>query len=167
MRKLILCSCFAVLAGCGSNVSQTVMQDFGLQDRPDDYVSGEERVLVNMRSVGERELKRLNTEHRRGEIVYEEGENFQGQYFKQVKVYEKAYPISASPEGRRANRTVSGYSGTIEYSYQYFEGRRESNRTNAEATDAVIPTGRGGRDRYRYHFTTSGNWDGNEGEKVR
>ena len=167
MRRLMLFSVFVVLAGCSSNVGQTVMQDFGLQDRPDDYVSGEQRVMQNMRAVGVQEMKRLNTLNRRGEIIYEEGDNFQGKYFKQVKVYERAYAVDASPEGRRSNRTVTGFTGTIEYAYQYYEGRREANRTNAEAADAVIPTGRTGRDRFRYHFSTSGNWDGNAGDSLR
>ena len=167
MRKLFIVPLILVMAGCGSNVGQTVMQDFGLQDRPDDYVSGEDRVFQSMRAVGDTELKRLNTENRRGEIVYEDAGNLQGKYYKRVKRYDRAYPLDATPEGRRSNRVVQGYSAIIEYSYEIYEGRRESNRTNAEATDAEIPSGERGRDRFRYHFSTSGNWDGNEGEQIR
>lgn len=158
--------CAAVFAGCGGNVGQTVMQDFGLQERPDDYVSGTDRVMQSMQVVGETELKRLNTENRRGELVYDDSENLQGRFYKKVKVYTRAYPLEASPEARRSNRKNSGYVGIIEYSYQIYEGRREPNRTEAEAADAEIPTGITGRDRFRYRFTSSGNWTGNKGEPI-
>ena len=163
MRKLsILILCLAV-SGCGGGVGSTVLQDFGIQDRPDDYVSGSEMVMKNMQTVGATELKRLNTEGRYGELVFDDSEALRGRYYKKVKKYIRAYPIEAKPVGRTANRQGSGFNGLIEYAYEIYEGPRFSNRTEANASDAEIPTGTRGRDTFRYRFSAAGNWDGNKG----
>jgi hypothetical protein len=163
VRFLGLVVASLLLAGCNSNVGSTVLQDFGLQERPDDYVSGREKVLESMRTVGATEMKRLNIAERHGELEYDDSDELRGKYFKRVKVYTRAYPIEANPIGRSGNRKEQGFTGLIEYSYEYYEGKRVPNRTEAQATDAVIPTGITGRDMYRYKFTSSGTWDGAKG----
>ena len=164
MRILCLILCTVVVVGCGGNVGNTVLQDFGIQERPEDYVSGSERVMQSMQAVGESELKRLNTLIRHGEIKYDDSEALRGKFYKEVREYVKAYPLDAQPVGRQGNRQVRGFVGFIEYAYVLKESPRFTNRTEAAAAVADIPGGRGGRERYRYQFTSAGTWDGGKGD---
>lgn len=155
-----------ILTGCNGNVTDTIKQDFGLQERPEDYESGEERCMKSMRTVGLTELKRLNAETQHGEIKYQEGDALNGKFYKEVKRYTKSYPISANVLARSGNKKATGFNGTIEYAYEIYEGPRFSNRTKAEASDVEIPSGKRGREAYRYTFSANGTWDGGKGKKV-
>ena len=163
IRSILSCL-FAVLFFIGCNTSNTVLQDFGLQERSEDYVSGEDRTMKSMRTVGATELKRLNTANQRGEIKYQSDGDLNGKFYKEVKRYTKAYPISAHTQSRTGNRKETGFRGTIEYGYEIYEGPRFSNRTKAEASDAIIPSGQRGREAYRYTFSSGGVWDGGKGK---
>lgn len=167
IRAILPCIlALTLLAGCAGNVSNTVLQDFGLQERSADYQSGEDLTLKNMRTVGAIELKRLNTEQQRGETHYVKNGDLNGKFHKEVKRYTKSYPLNARANTRSGNRKMSGFNGTIEYAYEFYEGPRFSNRTKAEASDATVPSGRKGREAYRYTFSASGTWDGAKGKSM-
>ncbi|MFP6583331.1 MAG: hypothetical protein VCD00_12360 [Candidatus Hydrogenedentota bacterium] len=167
MWKFYVLMCSVVVAGCGGNVGSTVLQDFGLQERSEDYVSGRDRTMESMRMVGAAEVKRLNAAGRHGELVYDDSEALRGKYFKRVKKYMRAYALEAQPVSRSGNRKETGFTGLIEYSYEFYEGRRASNRTEAQAADAEIPTGERGRDTFRYRFSSGGVWNGGKGVPVK
>ena len=59
MRRWIWVGLCAGLAGCGSTGSK-VLQDFGVQERPEDYVSGADRVMTKLPDVAKVEIDRLN-----------------------------------------------------------------------------------------------------------
>lgn len=159
---LVLTLC---IAGCSSNAKNTVLQDFGLQERSEDYVSGSDRVMTSMRTVGITELKRLNILHQRGEIKFQASQgDLSGKYYKEVKRYQKSYPIAAQPMPRTGNKNNTGFTGTIDYSYEMYEGPRFNNKTEAEASNATIPSGIKGRESFRYIFTSSGTWNGGKGK---
>jgi hypothetical protein len=167
MRIFCLLIVSIFLAGCGGGVGSTILQDFGIQDRPDDYVSGADRVMTTMRTVGATEMKRMNTANRHGEVKYDSSDSLRGKFYKEVRVYTKAYPLDAQPIGRQGNRKENGFRGLIEYAYVLNESPRFANRTEAAAANATIPGRDGGRERYRYRFGSSGTWDGGKGELVR
>lgn len=162
MRKFFVLTCSLVLVGC-SGVGSTVLQDFGIQERSEDYVSGRDKTLETMRTVGAVEMKRLNTAGRQGELIYDDSEALRGKYYKRVKRYLRAHPLDAQAVGRQGNRNETGFNGTMAYSWEYYEGPRASNRTEAEAADAEIPTGVTGRELFRYRFSSGGIWDGAKG----
>ena len=166
IRSSVYCVLIAFsVVSCSSNVASTVKQDFGLQERPEDYVSGSERAMKTLRTVGVTEIKRLNTENQHGEVKYQSIDgDLNGKFYKEVKIYTRSYPISAEPVSRSGNIKNSGYNCTIDYAYEIYEGPRFSNRTNAEASDASVPSGVKGRDTYRYSISSSGTWDGSNGK---
>ena len=117
MRKHLLFLLGGVLftAGCGS-VGNTVMQDFGLQERPEGYVSGADNVVKNMQTVGNTEMRRLNLSQRRGEVKFETSElDGTGVYYKVVKVYNRFTPLDAQPASRTSQGQSSGFVGYIQY----------------------------------------------------
>jgi hypothetical protein len=160
--------CFVLIllsiTGCGS-VGNTVMQDFGLQERPDDYESGSDKVLKAMENVGKSELSRLNLSQRRGEIAYQK-KDLSTLYYKTMKKYRRSYPIEANSKSRNSQSKSKGFIGYIEYDYEIYESARFINRVEAEAAPAEIPSGQRGREVYSYKFTTSGTWNGQRGSLV-
>lgn len=147
-------------------VVQKIKYDFGIGERPAGYVTGSEKVMAGLRSVGETEMKRMNVANRHGEVKFQEEQGLQGKYYKEVKVYESCYPLEARPITRTAEGE-RGYVGYIEYLYRLHESERKISRADAEAVSATIPTDRTGRETYRYKFSTGGVWDGREGEPTK
>ena len=94
---IVVCVC---VAGCGG-VGNKVLQDFGIQERPEGYESGAERVLSRMGDVGKAEMNRLNIEKRRGEVRYDGADPLHGKYYKLMKVYERYYPLDANASTAR------------------------------------------------------------------
>ena len=170
LLKLLVAPAFvcgaAAIAGC-SGTGSKVLQDFGLQDRPEGYVSGAERVLTKLPDVAKPELARLNAAARNGEVLYEKFDSLTGAYYKKVKVYEDFRPLDANYAGRTSTREDVSYVGYIEYVFQYYESPRRPSRIEASAELADIPTGERGGETYRYDFSSGGVWDGAKGEHVR
>ena len=170
MKRLSIALLVLLIGGCQrgpGEVTNKVLQDFGLQKRPEGYVSGSDRVYEKLPTVGEAEIRRMNAEGRQGEIKYQE-EGLRGLYYKEVKVYERCYPLDAQASSGGSQREDGpSYVGYIEYSYRYFQSARKGTRAEAEAESASIPTDVTGRETYRYDFNSGGNWDGSAGEKSR
>lgn len=169
MRRVAVVIVCSVLAGCASGpagVVDKVLQDFGVRDRPEGYLSGADRVFERLGELGKSEIKRMNMEARNGEIKFEDTAGLRAKYYKEVKVYENSYPLDASPTSRTTAHE-RGYVGYIEYSYRVFQSPRKSNRTEAAAERATIPTYERGREKYRYRFSGGGLWSGGKGEKVK
>lgn len=168
VRWFLVVGCVISLTACqtdGVSVTEKVLADFGLRERPEGYVSGSDRVFEQMDQVGAAELKRLNTQGRHGEIKYEE-EGRRGSYYKEVKVYESFVPVDVSGSTGGGTRD-RGFTGVIEYRYKIFRSERKPTRTEAAAESATIETGQEGKEAYRYYFSTSGLWDGAPGERTR
>ena len=169
LKFIILSMCCVLLASCKSTpggVIEKVKYDFGLGEKPAGYVSGLDRVMQNLPRVGEMEIKRMNFEARQGEIKFQQGKGLQGKYYKEVKVYEKCYPLDAQAISKGENGE-RGYLGYIEYEYTIYQSERKATRAEAAASSATIPTMKKGRDVYRYHFSAGGNWDRGNGELTR
>lgn len=156
----------SLLIGCGGGGVSTVLQDFGIQERPDDYVSGSDAVFTRLGEVGKSEMERMNAEGRLGEIRFDEdAAGSKGRFYKRVKMYERYYPLEAKATSRSSSEG-RGYVGYIDYSYRIFESARSTNRTEAAAFLATIPTDERGRESYRYRFSGSGEWGGRAGERL-
>ena len=162
VHVLLLCILLPACNSSSGSVTDKVLQDFGIRDRPEGYVSGGDRVLERMDSVGQRELKRMNMESRLGEVIFEEQGDLRGKYYKEVKVYERYYAVDAEAAGRARTRD-RGYVGQIEYSYRVYQSARKSTRAEAAALTAGIPTSKRGTETYRYRFSLSGVWNGADG----
>ena len=171
---LILLS-FSMVAGLnlgcqsdsGSGVVDTVLQDFGLQERPEGYVSNSDRVYARLDEVGKAELQRLNAKHRFGEVKYDNSDPLHGQYYKEVKVYESYYPVEAQPAARTAGGERGSYIGYIDYRYRVYRSVGVTSKTLAASELATQATGDEGRETLRYVFNSGGHWQGGEGELVR
>lgn len=162
-----LCICLMMTA-CQTDsgtVTQKVLADFGLAERPEGYVSGADRVYEQMDSVGATEMKRLNAAERYGKILFE-GEGVRGKYFKEVKVYESYYPLDVQAVSGGGTRD-RGFTGLIEYRYRIFKGAPRGTKTEAAAEPASISTDVVGKEIYRYNFSTGGVWDGGNGERSK
>ena len=158
-----------LLAACQSTpdeVVDKVLQDFGLRERPEGYVSGADRVLERLSNVGAAEMKRMNLDGQHGDVKFYQENEFRGKYYKEVKVYESFFPTDAKPISRSvdANR---GYHGYIQYEYRIFQSPRKDSRTEAAAETASIPTDETGRETYRYTFSGNGEWNGGKGQRAR
>jgi hypothetical protein len=160
---LAICSCVR----SPGEVVDKVLADFGVGERPEGYVSGSDTVEDRLRAVGQTELKRLNMENRDGTIEFQDAAGLQGKFYKQVKVYEKAFPVEATAVSKSGPGGDRGYSGYIDYQYRIYESERRNTRTEAAALDANIRTDQTGRERLRYYFTPAGTWDGAEGTPVK
>lgn len=164
-RLMLLVACVA-LCSCqtpSEGVANKVLADFGLKERPEGYVSGEDQVFKRLDEVGATELKRLNLRERHGEVKYE-GEGLQGKYYKEVKVYEGAHPLDVKSFAGTMGRE-RGFHGYVEYNYQVYQSARKATRVEAEAVTADIPVGDRGSEVYRYEFGATGGWNGGEGER--
>jgi hypothetical protein len=159
----------AALVSCASDsggVVDKVLVDFGIKEKPEGYVEPSDRVYTKLDMVGKAELKRLNQANQNGEIKFQEGDGVGGKYYKEVKIYESFHPLDAQRQ-QRANMSDAGYTGVVEYTYMIYQSARKSNRTEAAAEQASIRTGKGGREAYRYHFNSAGEWLGGSGERVK
>jgi hypothetical protein len=149
-----------------NDVVDKVLVDFGLRAKPDDYVTGSDRVMDRLAQVGKVEMNRLNARAREGEVKFQEGEGLSGKYYKEVKKYEVARPADAQGTSKPTDSN-RGYVGYISYEYRVYQSERRNTRAEAAALDADIPTDIRGRDLYRYNFTSGGTWNGGEGELVK
>ena len=158
-----------VILGCQrtpGEVMDKVRYDFGLGDRPEGYESITDRVMENLRAVGETEMRRMNVAGRHGEVKFQETGSLQGGFYKELKVYESHYVLDAVPVSR-AGSGGRGYVGTVRYDYRVYQGERFNTRTEAQESSASIPTDVMGSDIYRYSFGSGGIWDGRPGELTR
>ncbi len=171
MRMFGLLALCCLAAGCASDsdtgVMDKVLQDFGLQERPEGYVSGSDRVFDNLGNVGQTELKRFNAENRHGEIKFDDTGGLIGRYYKEIKIYENYYPLEAMPSNRVDASRNRGFIGYLEFEYKIYQSVRAANRTMAAAEVANIETDTRGRETYRYRFSAGGTWMGGKGERVR
>jgi hypothetical protein len=155
-----------LVVGCSSSpgeVTDKVLADWGLKERPEGYETASDKVYERLGVVGQQELERMQRENRDGEIKFEQ-DGLTGNYYKEQRRYENYYPLDARASSRGGRAVDSGYYGYIEYAYRVMQGPRFSNRTEAEASTADIPTGDEGRVIMRYRFTGGGTWDGGKGE---
>ena len=70
MKKALLVLFAIALCGCQTpegGVTNKVLQDFGLQERPAGYKSASDRVYENLDGVAVSEMKRMNQAERKGE----------------------------------------------------------------------------------------------------
>lgn len=160
---MLLC---VAAAGCGSTGGK-VLQDFGIKERDEDYVSGADRVMVTMQDVGKVEMDRMNAAQRRGEVLYDNSDPLKGKYYRRVRIYESFHPLDANAAPRTSQNKPVTFVGYIEYDYQVYESNQVENRTEAATLPADIPTGRRGRATYRYKFDSAGVWNGGRGEAFK
>ena len=170
MRTLIAAAILLLMvAGCASSpggVGNKVLQDFGIRERSEDYVSGKDAVFARLDDVGKTEMKRLNLGERSGEVKFEEQGDLRGKYYKEIKVYQNHYPVDVDATGSTRTRD-RGYVARIEFSYRVYQGPRKSTRAAASAEVADIATSLRGRETYRYRFSARGTWDGVKGVRAR
>jgi hypothetical protein len=169
MRKVsALLALSAALAGCASpgDVTNKVLADFGLRDRPEGYVSGGDRVFDRLATVATTEMKRMNMEERHGDVKFQEDTGFGGKFYTEVKRYEEFQALDAQPMSRAAEGE-RGFVGYVEYRYRIYQSERRDTRTEAAALSATIPTEQSGSEIYRYRFNSGGIWDGQKGEQTK
>jgi len=157
------------LAACRSTpdeVVDKVLQDFGLRERPEGYVSGSDRVFERLGDVGAAEMKRMNLDGQHGAVEFHQETEFRGKYYKEVKVYESFFPTDAKPISRAVDEG-RGFHGYVEYEYRVYQGPWKDSRTEAAAETATIPTDETGRETYRYTFSAAGEWNGGKGQRAR
>lgn len=168
-KALVPLLMIVLFAGCGSapgGVGNKVLTDFGIREKQEGYVTGTDTVYQNLPAVGKSEVDRLNVAERRGTVKFKQ-DGLHGVYVKRVKRYEAAFPVDAAPISMNSQTTaLTGYYGYIEFSYRYFESAPKPTSTEAQATDADIPTEEQGREQYRYSFGPSGTWDGGKGQRT-
>lgn len=162
MVCLLLVSC---QTDSGVSVTDKVLSDFGLRERPEGYVTGSDRVFEELDKVGASEMKRLNGLERHGDVKFDE-EGRRGQYYKEVKVYETYIPLDVSGTTGGGTRD-RGFTGVIQYRYRVFQGEPKPTKAEAAAQSATIPVGDEQHESYRYNFSTNGVWDGSVGEPAR
>jgi hypothetical protein len=155
----------ALLCSCEGTVDK-VMADFGLKARPEGYVSGSDKVMQRLDSVGAMEMKRMNMEQQRGGVKFQKENEVRGKYYKEVKKYESYVPTDAQAINR-ASLSESGYVGYLDFTYRMYQSERKPTSAEAAAESANIPTDVTGRETYRYTFSSSGEWNGSKGERAR
>ncbi len=169
LKKLAVLAIAVALAGCQRSPDQVfdkVLIDFGVRDKPEGYETASDKVYQRLDAVGMTEMKRLNMEERKGEVKFQQNVGLSGKYYKEVKVYERFYPVKAVPITKKT-QDGRGYYGYIDYNYRFYQSARKSSRTEAAAQEATISTDVTGRDRYRYKFGAGGTWNRGNGERVR
>lgn len=152
-----------LLGSCTSDVTDKVMVDFGLKEKPEGYQSQSDTIMAQLRGVGQGEMKRMNGTGRRGEILFQDDGGMQGMFYKEVKVYESCQPVDAQPYST-ATPGERGYYGYIDYTYHIYQSERTPSKAEAETKTADIRTDKQGHETYRYRFAGGGSWDGHEGE---
>jgi hypothetical protein len=170
VKKLsLVILCAVVVCGCQrgpSEVADKVLADFGLREQPEGTVTGSDKVMDRLATVGKMEMSRMNVKGREGEVKFQEDEGLQGKYYKEVKKYDAARAVDATAVSNPA-QSDRGYVGYIDYSYEIYQSERRNTKVEAAALDADIPTGVRGRETYRYNFSSGGAWQGGEGELVK
>jgi len=146
-------------------VVDTVLMDFGLKERPEGYVSAADKVMEQLRGIGETEMRRMNQEGRLGEVKFQESGAGKGGYYKEVKVYEKHRPLDAKVVSGSAT-DGRGFTGYIEYTYTIYQSPRYPTRIEAQAATANARTDITGSEIYLYRFTSADMWDRNRGDKT-
>jgi hypothetical protein len=168
LRPLLCGLACLLVTGClrtPGEVTDKVLSDFGLRERPEGYVSGTDRVFDRLGTVGQTELKRMNVENRHGDVKFQDDAGFGGKFYKEVKRYEESRPLDAQPVARGA-QGERGFVGYLDYSYRIYQSERTDTRAEAAALSATIPTDDQGRETYRYRFNSGGIWDGQKGERT-
>lgn len=169
MKKALLIAAVCVaLVSCETpegGVVNKVLTDWGLKQKPEGYTTEADRVFERLGAVGATEMKRMNGPLEHGQVKFQQMTDLKGKYYKEVKVYERFYPVDVA--SMRAGDNEPGYEGYIEYAYRMYQSPRKRTSVEAEAETASIPTDTVGRDTYRYHFGASGEWNGQKGEKTK
>ena len=142
-----------------------VLTDFGIREPGQDYVAPSDRVFERLGSVGNQEMRRLNTEGRQGVVHFQEETPLTGKYYREVKVYENFTPLDAQRVSR--GRGQAEYICHISYNYTIYQSDRFGSRTEAMAAPADIRTGETGTEVYRYNVGPTGVWQGRRGELTR
>ncbi len=162
---VLICLTLAACQRSPKEVADKVLGDFGLRERPEGYVSGTEKVMVELEKVGASEIKRLNAEQSKSNVKFQ-SDGLRGMYYKEVKIYESYYPLDAS-SARRDSSGERGFHGYVEFTYRIYQSERRPTRTEALAESATIPTDETGREVYRYVFDGGGVWNGGRGQRIR
>jgi hypothetical protein len=168
VKRSLLLAIVLIAPACTTpegGVANKVLTDFGIRERPEDYVSRSDAIKQKLNEVGNVEIKRLNREGQNGTLKLEES-GFTLRYYREVKVYEQYYPMEVRAISKSA-RGAQGYNATIEYRYRLFESTRKDSRAEALTALANIPSETQGRESYRYRFSQGGAWDGAKGKKGR
>ncbi|MFP4190845.1 MAG: hypothetical protein ACLFU6_02120 [Candidatus Hydrogenedentota bacterium] len=155
-----------VVLGCQrtpAEVGNKVLSDFGMRERAEERSSAADRVFDRLDHVGQIELDRLNTQHRHGEIAYEEEGPLRGHYYKQRREYVDYRPVNVTPRGGSGARE-KGDAGYIDYTYELYRSEPQNSRVEAQAATANMPTGATEKETLRYFFDSNGSWDGDPGE---
>lgn len=166
------------LTGCArtDGVFNQVLTDFGLRPRPEaDKQAVEGDIMSRLSHVTKRELDRLNANPANTEITFEKipGNPLGlGEFYKSVKVYEKAYPLGVKRErARQVQRAETlrkrGYRARVEYRYRMYRGKKFPSSDEARDSAADVTTDEVGREIYIYHFDETGTWDGKPGRLDR
>jgi len=168
VEKTILLAILLLAPACTTpegGVAKKVLTDFGLKERPEEYVSRSDAIRQKLGDVGNVEIKRLNRVSQNGTPELEES-NFAVRYYRAVKVYEQFYPMDVRAIPKSA-RGAKGFNANIEYRYRIYESTRKKSRAEARTSLANIATDTQGLESYRYHFSQGGTWDGAKGNKSR
>ena len=166
------------LSGCArtERAFNQVLTDFGLRPRPEvEKPDMEGDIMSRLARITEKELARFNGSPVNTEIRFEkipENPLGLGQFYKAVKVYEKAYPLDVTrkraPQVQHAQALRKlGYSARVEYRYRIYRGKAFPSRDEARDSEADTRTDEGGREIYGYHFDEGGVWDGEPGRLER
>lgn len=165
LKKAAVAVLCVALCSCAGTVDK-VMADFGLKARPEGYVSGSDRVMENLNTVGAMEMKRMNVTEQQGTVKFQRENDIRGKYYKEVKKYESFVPTDAQAINR-ASLGESGYVGYLDFAYRMYQSERKPTSAEAATESANIPTDVTGRETYRYTFGSSGEWNGAKGERAR
>ncbi len=169
LASLLLC-----LSGCtrSQRAFNQVLVDFGLRpgSEPDSQLI-EGNIFARLSHIAEREIDRLNANPDNEDVTFEEDPESPlglGQFYKTVKVYEKAYPLDVIRErARQVQRAEKlrqrGYKARVEYRYRMYRGKKFPTRDEARDAAADMETEDGGREIYIYSLDEAGLWDGKPG----
>jgi len=155
-----------LVTGCQTGVVNTVLVHWGIRQAPEGTPNETDKIFNKLASVGEIEIKRMNQENQRGKILFQDKGDMRGKYYKESKVYENYFPVDVETASRVRGED-QGFVGFIEYSYRIYQSERKTNRTEAEAQAPCIPTDQTGRERYRYAFGPTGEWNSRKGQRAR
>ena len=172
MKKyVVIAAILALMTSCATSapdgVLNKVMTDFGLKEQPEGYVSGSDKVMEQLNTVGASEMKRMNIAEQHGVTKFQKLSDIKGVYYKEVKVYESYHPYDAQAVTGAASNSDRGYSGYIEYVYRVYQSERKDTTAAADAATADVPTDTMGRESYRYNFASGGTWNGGKGERIK
>lgn len=169
-KHIVLAAVVVLMASCSTSapdgVFNKVMTDFGLKEKPEGYISGSDKVMEQLNTVGAAEMKRMNIAEQHGSTKSQKLSDIKWVYYKEVKVYESYHPYDAQAVTGGSNDD-RGFNGYIEYSYRLYQSERKDTTAAADAATADIPTDTVGRESYRYTFGSGGTWNGGKGERIK